>query len=208
MHRLDISEAVLLLSQQCSNPCPCHFAAAKRVLRYLSGTRSLCIHYGGADIAQNLVCYTDADWAGDKSTCASILGFIWFMAGGPISWSSKSQTCIAVSSTESKYIALTCSVQEGLWLRLSLVHMHIPCPPTLSIFTDNEGARSLSENNSSHTRAKHIDIHYHFICSHIESHIFKVIHTPGVTNPADMLTKPLPRIKFVECLPCLGLVMC
>ncbi|PPQ84479.1 hypothetical protein CVT25_007657 [Psilocybe cyanescens] len=202
--RPDISVAVLLLSQHCSKPSSCHFAAAKRVLRYLSGTRSLRLHYGGTSSGASLYGYSDADWAGDKVTRASTSGFLWTMAGGPISWSSKTQTCIATSSTESEYVALTRALQEGLWLRASLAYLQLPCPTPLIIATDNEGARSLSENDSSHSKAKHIDICYHFIRSHIESQTFQIVHTSGITNPADILTKPLHRLKFLEAVERLG----
>lgn len=205
--RADISDAVLLLSHHCSKPLLRHYAAAKRLLRYLSGTRSLRLHYGGVDKDRALAGFTDADWAGDKLTRTSVSGFVWFLAGGPISWSSKSQTCVATSSTESEYVALTCAIQEGLWLRTSLSQLHIPTPSSLVISTDNEGARSLSENDSSHSKAKHIDIRYHFIRSHVESGTVSVVHTPGVSNPADILTKPLSRGKFVDGVQRLGFVV-
>ena len=194
--RPDISFAVLLLSQHCSSPEPRHFAAAKRVLRYLKGTRSYRLHYGGASQDLPLSGLSDADWAGDKKDRASTSGFVWSLGGGPISWSAKKQNCVALSTTEAEYVALTRAIQEGIWLRQSLNQFHIDSPQPLIVSTDNNSAKSLSVNDSNHGKAKHIDIRYHFIRSHIESGSFVVNHVPGVDNTADIFTKPLSRLIF------------
>jgi hypothetical protein len=203
--RPDISFAVLLLSQHCASPELRHLAAAKHVLRYLKGTRSYRLHYGGVDRSLPLSGLSDADWAGDKNDRASISGFVWSLGGGPISWSAKKQNCIALSTTEAEYIALTRAIQEGIWLRQSLKQFHIDCLTPLVICTDNNGAKSLSVNDSNHGKAKHIDIRYHFIRSHIESKLFVVNHTPGVVNTADLFTKPLSRVIFQSHVARLGL---
>jgi hypothetical protein len=203
--RPDISFAVLVLSQHCASPEPCHLATAKRVLRYLKGTRTYRLHYGGDSRHLPLTGLSDADWAGDKKDRASVSGYVWSLGGGPISWSAKKQNCIALSTTEAEYIALTRAIQEGIWLRQSLQQFHLPCPSPLLICTDNNGAKSLSSNDSNHGKAKHIDIRYHFIRSHIESKLFLVDHTPGVVNTADLFTKPLHRIIFQSHVARLGL---
>ena len=170
-----ISFAVLALSQHCASPSLCHLAAAKRVLRYLKGTHSYRLHYSGESQLLPLSGLSDADWAGDKKDRASISGFVWSLGGGPISWSAKKQNCIALSTTEAEYVALTRAIQEGIWIRQSLSQFHIDCPTPLVICTDNNGAKSLCVNDSNHGKAKHIDIHYHFIRSHIESKHFLFI---------------------------------
>ena len=204
--RPDLSFAVLLLSQHCASPLPRHFAAARRVLRYLKGTRDLRLHYGGSSASLSLSGLSDADWAGDKSSRASTSAFVWSLAGGPVSWSSKKQSCIALSTAEAEYVALTRAVQEGIWIRNSLLAMNLPCPSSLSISTDNLAAKSLAENDSIHGRAKHIDIRYHFIRSHVESGLFLISHVSGLSNSADLLTKPLSRPVFLSHVSRLGLV--
>ena len=98
----------------------------------------------------------DADWVGDKSGRALISGFIWSYGEGPISWSAKKQNCMALSLTEVEYVALTQALQEGIWLRNSLTPAD---GGTLSLVPCHfNGALSLASNNSSHGRAKHIDI--------------------------------------------------
>ena len=130
---------------------------------------------------------------------------MWSLGGGPISWSAKKQNCIALSTTEAEYVALTCAIQEGIWLCQSLHQFHVPCSSPLVISTDNNGTKSLSVNDSNHGKAKHIDIQYHFIRSHIESKFFTVNHTPGTINTTDLFTKPLPRVVFQSHIARLGL---
>ena len=202
---LDISFTILLLSQHCSSPEPRHFATAKCFLQYLKGTCTHCLHYGGADHHLPLSSLSDADWAGDKKDQASISGFVWSIGGGPLSWSAKKQNYIALSTTEAEYIALTHAIQEGIWLHQSLTQFHISCLSPLILSTDNNGAKSLSQNDSDHGKAKHIDIRYHFICSHIESKSFLVNHTPRIINTTDLFTKPLARIIFQSHVAHLGL---
>ncbi len=149
---------------------------------------------------------SDADWAGNKKDCASVSGFVWSIGGGPISWSAKKQNCIA--TTEAKYVALTCAIQEGIWLHQSLEQFQVDCPLPLIISTNNNGAKSLSVNDLNHGKAKHINIRYHFIHSHIESNSFIVKHTPAVENTVDIFTKPLSHILFQSHIACLGLSAC
>ena len=201
----DISFVVLLLSQFCSAPLPHHYAVAQCVLCYLKGTKSSHLHFGGVRKEEVLSEMTDADWAGDRSGWVSISGFVWSYSGGPISWSMKKQNCMVLSSTEVEYVMLTQALQEGIWLHNSLHQIGVPVPSPLLIATDNNGALSLALNDSSHGCAKHIDIRYHFICSHIEGGDFKIIHTLGIVNTADIFTKLLGHVKFQEHVAQLGL---
>jgi hypothetical protein len=194
--RPDITFAVMALSQWNSKPEPRHFASAKRVLRYLKGTKNLRLRYGGDDKDHALRGFTDSDWGGDPSTRASVSGYCWFFAGGPISWSAKKQVCIALSTTEAEYVAMTRALQEGIWLNNNFNQLSIDTPSPISIRSDNEGAIALADNGISHNRTKHIDIRYHFIRSHINSKAFILSHIPGTENPADIFTKSLPRPLF------------
>jgi len=129
------------------------------------------------------------------------------LGGGPISWSAKKQNCIALSTTEAEYIALTRGNSGGeFWLRQSLKTISTSLPITsYRMPLTTTAAKSLSVNDSNHGKAKHIDIRYHFIRSHIESKLFLVNHTPGIVNTADLFTKPLPRITFQSHVARLGL---
>ena len=116
--RPDLSAAVGALSEFMSNPGPEHWIGVKRILRYIKGT----IDYGLKFKASNannveLQGYSDADWAGDVTSRKSTSGYIFQLGGGAISWRSKRQNIVALSSTEAEYVALTLASQEAIWLR-------------------------------------------------------------------------------------------
>lgn len=115
--RPDISYAVIKLARFATNPGLQHQTAIKRVFRYLSATKNLCIHFAVADETRgiSLVGYTDADWAGPHSEAAkSPSGYVFMIAGGPVSWTLKKQPCVALSSIESEYISSALAVQEAV----------------------------------------------------------------------------------------------
>jgi hypothetical protein len=189
--RPDICYAVNRLTQFNANPEPCHYAAGKRLIRYLKGTKSLRLHYGG-DGQTGLVAYSDSDWAGEPDRY-SVSGYAWFFHGCLVSWGSKKQRSITLSSTEAEYVAMALAFQEGIWLRSSLTEANITIPSPIYVLGDNEGAISLAHNSSSHSKAKHIDLKHHFIRDLISSGDFELSWIPSRENTADVLTKPLDR---------------
>ena len=107
--------------------------------------------------------YSDADWAGDTSDRKSTSGYIFVLSGGPVSWSSKKKKCVALSTAEAEYVALSEAAQECLWLRQ--LELELECPPedpTL-IFEDDQSAIAMAKNPQFHGRAKHIDIRHYFV---------------------------------------------
>ena len=90
--------------------------ALKRILRYLKRTASLAIKYQKSDDG-DLIGYSDADWAGDADDRHSTSGNLFLLAGGPISWQSKKQGVVALSTCEAEYVALSAAVQEAIWLK-------------------------------------------------------------------------------------------
>jgi hypothetical protein len=119
--RPDITFAVNRLARYCSNPTEAHQAAAKRILRYLKGTADYRITYtgsAGAKTVPELVGYCDADWAQDQdSHRKSTSGYAFVMCGGAVSWQSKKQSTIALSSTQAELMAITSATKELLWYR-------------------------------------------------------------------------------------------
>ena len=112
--RLDVTYAVTALSQFMQNPGHAHWDALKHVLRYLKGTRELWLIY--SDNHDGLHGFLDADWGSSTEHRHSISGYIFTLDGGTISWSSKKQNVVALSSTEAEYIALTHATKEAIWL--------------------------------------------------------------------------------------------
>lgn len=104
--RLDIAQAVGVVLKFNSNPTEAHLTAAKRILRYLKGTADLALKYQKSENGM-LIGYTDADWAGDVDDRHSMTGNLFLMAGRPVSWLSKKQAMVALSTSEAKYVALS-----------------------------------------------------------------------------------------------------
>ena len=124
--RPHIAFAVNNLARFSSNPQKEHWTALKRILRYLKGTINIDILYK-QDGSDKCIGYSDTDWAGDTLDRKSTSGYIFMLSGGPISWSSKKQKCVALSTAEAEYVALSESAQECLWLRQ--LEAELGCPP-------------------------------------------------------------------------------
>jgi hypothetical protein len=194
--RADIAYAVNALAQHNAQPAPRFYAAAKCLLRYLSGTQNFRSHYGGDHADEGLLGYCDADWTGSPMDLLSMTGYAWFFAGGLIAHVSKKQTTHALSSTEAEYMAVTHALQEGIWLKSLFAELCIPLSLPIVLYMDNTGAISLSRDAKHHNWSKHIDIRYHFIREYIENGIFSPCWVPSHKNIADVLMKALPRPLF------------
>ena len=191
--RPDISYAVTTLSQFMQNPGRPHWEAAKRVFRYLKGTREEWLTFGEEE---GILGYTDADWASSEHR-HSISGYTFLVDGGAISWSSKKQPIVALSSTEAEYIAVTHATKEAMWLRAFFSEVYSPAltkAPSL-LLCDNKSAIALAKDDAFHSRTKHIDIRYHFIREAIDNGLINLDYCPTEDMAADMFTKILPRVK-------------
>lgn len=199
MTRPEIAYPVQVLSRYMQASGDEHWMAAKRVMRYLKGTRDLGIKYGVSD-GDSLILegYCDADWGNDKDTRRSTTGYVFQLAGGSISWASKLQPTVALSSTEAEYMALSAGVQEALYLRQLLEDLGYQQKSATVIREDNQGCIALAGNPIHHRRTKHIDIRYHFVRERIESGEIKVEYVPTEHQLADLLTKALPRDRMVD----------
>jgi len=200
--RPDIAYAVSYLSQfnTCYNNTHCN--AAKRVLRYLNGTRSLGLVFQKVQ-SPRLVCYSDSDWAGSPVDRRSYTGFITLYGGSAISWESRKQRTVALSSIEAEYMALSDCTKEALYMsRLYKQLMNVPC--VIEIFCDNRGAIELSMNPLYHKRTKHIHARYHFIRESVAEKKVKLSYCSTNEMFADILTKSLPKVKHGFCTNAVG----
>ncbi|KAG7884784.1 hypothetical protein KL936_005436 [Ogataea polymorpha] len=192
--RMDISYVVSKLSRYLKEPKKSHMAKAKHVLKYLKGTSTYGITYS-KDPQLFLRGYCDADWGGNVDR-SSTTGYVFVLANAPITWRSKKQATVALSSTEAEYMALGDAVKELLWLKQLLYQLKVRCLKLPTIYCDNTSALALSDHPAYHPRTKHIDIRYHFIRSHIQDKALVTSHVPSSFNIADSLTKALNREKF------------
>lgn len=146
----------------------------------------------------NLVAYSDADWAADQSDRRSITGYCFSLTkcGPVISWRSKKQPTVALSTCEAEYMALAATTQESLYLVQLLGEMDSECQYTpVTIFEDNQGAIALSKNPVCRQRCKHVDIRYHFIRSALSDGKISIEYCPTADMAADVLTKPVTKFK-------------
>jgi len=203
----DIQFSVNLVAQFSGNPGIPHLEAAKCILRYLKGTQNFSLILGqhGRD-AVDIVGWTDSDWAGDVDSRRSVGGFVFDVAGGCVSWSSKKQVSVATSSVEAEYVASANATKEAVWLRTLLKEVGYPQHQATIIHADNQGAIALARNPTSHSRAKHIDICFHFIRERIEKNEIKLQYISTHQMVADILTKALPREAFEKFRKALGVV--
>ena len=195
--RPDIAFAVNYLSRFVAAYSDLHWKALMRVLRYLRGTASYGIQYS-RHVTNPLAlrAYGDADWGGDKIDRRSITGYLFMLAGGPISWRTRKQNTVALSSTEAEYLSATDSSKQAVYHRNFLQEIGIEQTGPTVIHADNQGAIALSENPCKHERTKHFDIRHHFIREKVQAGEVLLRYCPTNEMVADLLTKALPRIKF------------
>uniref|UniRef100_A0AAV1T0Y1 Reverse transcriptase Ty1/copia-type domain-containing protein n=1 Tax=Peronospora matthiolae TaxID=2874970 RepID=A0AAV1T0Y1_9STRA len=197
--RPDIAVAVGVLSQFAAEPCPTHWQALKRVFRYIQGTRTYGIEFQ-ATSDDKLQGYSDADWAGDVEARRSTSGYAFVMNNGCISWRSKKQSTVALSSTEAEYMALTEAAQEAIWLKAFLHELgEMNSDEAVKIYEDNQGSIALAKNPEFHKRTKHIDIRYHFVREKVAEGKVVLEYCSTKDMKADLMTKPIPASQF-QCL--------
>jgi hypothetical protein len=159
----------------------------KRVISYLGSTKDLWLTFGGRK--ETLIeGFCDADWASQKHR-HSISGFSFHLGVGAVSWSSKKQNIVSLSSTEAEYVAQTHAAKEAIWLRSFVSEIAGENPRLLTIHCDNQGAIALAKDNKFHSRTKHIDLRYHFIREAVEDGKIIVKYVPTNDNVSDVLTK-------------------
>lgn len=201
--RPDIAFAVNQVSRFLHNPGVKHWIAAKRILRYLQGTKEQSIIYNCNN--RVLKVYCDADFANDESTRRSISGYVSVLANSPVTWSSRQQKCVARSITEAEYISASEAAQEIAWLRLLLKGLIEQSLTPTQLFIDNQSAMKLAKNTEFHKLTKHIDVRYHYIRECIENNMSELVYVMSKEQLADFLTKPLPKEKFLNNLKLLSI---
>ncbi|GJX83280.1 putative RNA-directed DNA polymerase [Tanacetum coccineum] len=200
--RPDLAHAVGVVSRFLSNPGKKHWEAVKWIFRYLRGTSKLGITFGNGK--PMLVGFTDSDMAGNKDNMKSTSGYLMTFAGGAVSWQSRLQKCVALSTTEAEYMAATEACKELLWLKRFLQELGFK-QQRYAVLCDNQSAIHLAKNSMFHKRTKHIDIRYHWIRDAIEDGMFELnkVHTDD--NASDMLTKAVAREKLKVCCSIAGM---
>jgi len=194
--RPDTSLSISKMSQFNQDPTVTHHNAARQILKYAKTTKHYSIKYGGIKKTLRIDSYADADWGSNLVDRKSTTGYIFMMNGGPISWTSRKQSTVALSTMEAEYMALSDAARELLahltFFRTVSVELS---PPSPVLYTDNKAAESIAKHEPEYQRSKHIDIRYHFLRDHYEKETFNIQHVPGTEQIADILTKPLSKFK-------------
>ena len=145
---------------------------------------------------RNMIGYSDADWVGDVDDRHSITGNVFLFAKGAVSWLSKKQATIALSTTEDEFVALSTVTQEAIWLRR--------LPTDVGTHrNDNQGA--IAKNPVGHARTKHIDVRYHFVREGVQNGTITLKYVATDEMIVEILTKPLPKHPFNKLVIGLGM---
>lgn len=202
--RPDIAHAVQQLCRHLDCYGPVHWEAAKRVARYLKGTRLFTLVLGG-DHPARLLGFTDSDFANCPDTRRSVSGYCFTLGSGMVTWSARQQKTVSLSTCEAEYLAASDASKELTWLRTLLLELNFVQPSATPLLCDNTGGITLSEDASFHSKVKHIDIAVHSIRERVSRGQLKLSYIKSMNNAADIFTKALPRKDFERLRTCLGL---
>ena len=202
--RPDIMLSVCICARYQCTPKVSHVTAVKRIFRYLSKTLDFGLYYPKSSSFE-LMSYNDADFAGCRSDRKSTSGTCHFLGNSLVSWFSKKQNSVALSTTEAEYIAAGLACAQVLWMRQTLIDYGIVCDTNI-IRCDNTSAINLSKNHILHSRTKHIDIRHHFLSDHVDKKDIELEFINTNDQLADILTKPLKEDTFVKLRRELGIL--
>ena len=202
--RPDIMFSVCVCARFQSDPKESHLKCVKRIFRYLSDTQDLGLWYNKAKSFE-LRSFVDSDYAGSLVDRKSTSGFCHLLGNSLISWFSKKQNSVALSTAEAEYVAAGSCCSQVLYMKQQLedYQIHIDCA---EIYCDNTSAINISKNPVLHSRTKHIEIRHHFIRDHVQRGDVRLVHVNTGDQLADIFTKPLPRDQFAKIRRELGMI--
>lgn len=201
--RPDIAFTVNKLAQFNETYQDKHWAAAKRVLRYLQGTKDYGLIYKKNDAV--IYGFADADYANDVVDRKSYTGYVFMLSGSAVVWRSQKQKSVAISTTEAEYVAISEATREAVYLKQLMFELKLSEFSRVILATDNRGAKCIAENAVCHSRTKHIDVRYHFVREMIREKKIELIYTPTGLMSADIFTKALPGPTHYRCMEELGM---
>jgi hypothetical protein len=193
--RPDIAFTVNVLAQFTSAPSQTHWSLVKHLLCYLKGTSSLVVHFNEGLNVDALCGWKDADYAASLVLKKSTSCFVITFFGNPVSWTTKKQSVVAQSTTEAEFIAINKCAKQLLWMSnlITLLSIKIKIP---IIFNDNSGAVIISKEPKLNPNTKHIEIRFQYIRQLMTTEVIKIKKVLTVDMIADVLTKPLGKVKL------------
>ena len=191
----DITYAVSVISRFMQKPKKLHLEAIKRILRFVKGSIDYGILYRN-DRKFEVAGYCDADYAGDLDTRRSTTGYVFNLGSRAVSWCSKRQPTVSLSSTKAEYRASAMATRECVWLTQLLKDLHQPVDYGVKLSCDNQSTIRLAENPVFHARTKHVEVHDHFVREKVLRGEIKLEQVKTDDQIADILTKGLGGPKF------------
>lgn len=205
--RPDIAHSVGVLARFSQNPGLQHWKAIKHLFRYLKGSLDYKLTYSPTSSSSTELfhTYTDTDHAGNPDSGRSTSGYLVKMGTGAISWQSRLQSIVALSTTEAEYVAATTAGQEILFLRNLLTSFGYSLDSPSTLYIDNQSALQVAKNPEHHGRMKHLDLRFYWLRDEVEKGTIRMEHIGTDEMPADLLTKPLARVKVQKFAEMMGL---
>ena len=196
-----------VLCQFMSNPTQEHWSAVERIFRYIKGTLNYSLQFVSSK-ANDIPLYgcADPDWAGDFDTRKSTSGYESYIGQSIISWCSKRQSVVALSTAEAEYISLCNAATEAIWLRQLFRDLGFTQNKSTIIYGDNQSSIATANDGKFQSRTKHIDIKFHFVKDVVARNLLDIVYCESEHMKANVLTKSLPRNKFESVRNVLGIV--
>ncbi|XP_022042124.1 uncharacterized mitochondrial protein AtMg00810-like [Helianthus annuus] len=202
--RPDLAFAVQFLSQFMKEPRLPHWEAALHTLHYVKGTSSQGLFFNDSQDFK-LEAYCDSDWAACLNTRKSVTGYFILLGGSLISWKSKKQATVSLSSAEAEYRSMRRVTAELTWLTRLLHEFSIPSILPIPLKCDSQAAIHIAKNPVYHERTRHIELDCYFFREKLQDGLIHLSHIASQDQPADLFTKSLPSSKHNFCVSKLGL---
>ncbi|KAK2435236.1 hypothetical protein QL285_020311 [Trifolium repens] len=180
-----------IVSRFMEKPKTSHLIAVKRILRYVKVTIECGILFPASDRGKEikLVGYTDSNWYGDIDDRKSTAGYVFYYGGAPISWCSKKEPVVALSSCEAEYIVASLSTCQAIWLKNLIEEISEERIESVKLRIDNVSAINLAKNPIAHGRSKHIELRFHYLREQVNNGNLTLEHCRSEDQFADLFTK-------------------
>jgi hypothetical protein len=196
--RPDITQAINMLARSASEPTLEAVMGLRRVARYLAGSLSVGLIFrpAAANVKNVLTAFCDSDFAGCEETRRSTTGVAIIFAGAVVSWMSRRQKSVSLSSAEAEYVALNEATREIIFIRQLLAHLQQPQKEPTELFCDSTAAIAIAKDDKNGGRRKHLDVTHHWIREQLNNKIIELKWIETARQPADIFTKALPVAAF------------
>jgi hypothetical protein len=189
--RPELSNCVRELAKVMDGATQAHVKSLMRAIKFVLDTKEkgLVMEPDFKNFKWVIESYCDSDYSGDRETRKSVTGYIIYLIGAAIAWKSRGQKSVSLSSTEAEYISISEVCTDIMFIKGILEFLGIKVELPIIVHVDNIGAIYMSNNATTSTRTKHVDVRYHYVKEYIEDGIVKIIFVRSKDNKSDIFTK-------------------